>query len=447
MARGSRIRSPLFAAVLRPFQAFFALEAAGGILLLLAALLALALANSPWAALYQRFVEAPLEVRVGGAAVHFTVRDALNDALMALFFLVVGMEIKRELVAGELRSLRHAALPLAAAVGGMALPALLYLAFTRGTPAAGGWGIPVATDIAFALGCVTLLKGRIPHGLVVFLTAMAIFDDIGGILVIALFYGEGIAMTWLLVAAAITAVTYLGGRLQIYSGLFYAACGVALWYAVHHAGIHPTIAGVVLGLCVPARPLRPAREVLSELHSHTGKLLQDRNVDNIDGAELLSIEERIEELEPPLTRFTHALHPYVAFAIVPLFALTNAGVSLVGIGVSSLASPVTLGIIVGLVMGKAVGIFGASWAAVRVGFAQLPEGARFAQVLGIALLGGIGFTVSLFIAQLAFEDAPQTLTMAKLGVLVGSALAAVLGTGLLRLLPPAGTGAAARVRR
>jgi NhaA family Na+:H+ antiporter len=441
MARSALTRVPLFRVVARPVLAFFRLEASGGILLALATLVALVWANSPWAHGYEALFGTRLTLGAGGSEVHFSLHALINDGLMAVFFFAVGMEIQRELVVGELRRWRQAVLPLVAAAGGMALPALLYLAFTRGTPGAAGWGIPVATDIAFAIGCLTLLKKRVAHGLVVFLTALAIFDDIGGIIVIALFYGTGVHLSWLLGAGVLTAALMGAGRLHVRAMGFYAVGGALLWYLMHHGGIHATIAGVVLGLCVPARALRPPAEVITELHDFTGQLVAScrQSPEDVNNEQLLQIEERIEDLEPPLNRFLHLLHPWVAYVIVPLFALANAGVSLKGVGLSSLLAPVPLGIIVGLVVGKGVGIFAASMLAVKTGLAELPAGARTAQVFGVAVVGGIGFTVSLFIAQLAFPAAPDLLAQAKLGVLVGSGVSAVLGTGLLRLLPPSRT--------
>jgi Na+:H+ antiporter, NhaA family len=427
---------PLFAAVLQPLQRFFKLQAASGILLLLSAAAALLWANSPWADVYARVFDYPLSLGAGGAVGEFTVRELINDGLMAIFFFVVGMEIKRELVVGELRTLSRAVLPLIAAVGGMVVPALIYVAFNRGGPGAAGWAIPMATDIAFCIGILALLKGRVPNALVVFLTALAIFDDMGGILVIALFYGKGLHMEWLLAAALLTAALIVAGRLRARSPLLYAAFGLALWYALHHGGVHATVAGVILGLCIPARGHPRPREVLEGLHRHTGELLTRSDDEDLSNAAVLAIEERLEDLEPPLNRFEHALHPFMAFFIMPVFALANSGVSLAGIGLSQLAGPISLGTAAGLFVGKQVGIFLFTLLAVKLGVSSVPGGAPLRQLYGVAVLAGIGFTVALFIGGLAFPEAAR-LDEAKLGILLGSLLSGVLGYALLRLSPSA----------
>jgi NhaA family Na+:H+ antiporter len=428
---------PLFRAVVAPLQHFFRLEAASGILLLLSAAVALGWANSPWAESYARVFDYPLALGAGGSVATFSVRLLINDGLMALFFFVVGMEIKRELVVGELRTLSRAALPAVAAMGGMVVPAGLYALLNRGGDGMAGWAIPMATDIAFCIGLLTLLKGRVPNALVVFITALAIFDDMGGILVIALFYGTGLHVQWLMGAAALVGLAVVLGRLRVRSGLAWAVLGLALWYTVHHGGIHATIAGVILGLCIPARSGRPSLEVLRGLHAHTGAVVARaamRPDEAVEAAELLSIEERLEDLEPPLNRFIHALHPYVAFLVMPVFALANSGVSLAGVGLSQLGSPIPLGAALGLFVGKQLGIFGATVVAVKLGLSAVPGGASLRQLYGISVLAGIGFTVALFIAGLAFPDAAR-LDAAKLGILVGSLASGVVGFALLRVLP------------
>jgi NhaA family Na+:H+ antiporter len=316
---------------------------------------------------------------------------------MTLFFFVVGMEIKRELVVGELSTFGRAALPAVGALGGMIAPALVYLAFNRTPQTRAGWGVPMATDIAFCIGVLTLLKRRVPQGLIVFLTALAIFDDIGGIVVIALFYGHGLQVAWLLAAAAVATGAFVAGRMHVSSGLAYVALGVALWYAMHHSGIHPTISGVVLGLAVPARV------------PHA--------------------------VEPPLGRFVRLLHPFVAFGVMPLFALANSGVSLRSIGLADLADGVTVGIALGLLAGKQLGIFAFTIAAVALGLAPMPGRASRAKLLGVSVVGGIGFTVALFIAALAFPD-EALLARAKLGILAGSLAAGLLGSAILACTSP-----------
>jgi NhaA family Na+:H+ antiporter len=418
-------------------QAFFRLEAASGVLLLGAAVAALVWANSAAAASYRALLEYPVTVGLGALTVRFTLLELVNDGLMTLFFFVVGMEIKRELSHGELRTLARAMLPAVAALGGMIVPAVLFLAFNPSGPGRAGWAIPMATDIAFSIGCLTLLKSRVPYGLIVFLTALAIFDDIGGILVIAFFYGHGIHWVWLAVAGMLTAAVVVMGRANVGHGMFYAVAGSALWYALHHAGIHATLAGVALGLAVPATARRSADEVLRDLADHLSSLRnrEDHGDRSIDAAQLLMIEEKIEDLEAPLDRFVHLLHPHVAFVVMPLFALANAGVTVGGAGTAELVGRVALGAGVGLFLGKMVGVFCFTWLAVRLGWAPMPAGASAAKLLGVSIVAGIGFTVALFIAALAYADRPELLAQAKVGILAGSLLAGVVGTGVLLLTP------------
>ncbi|PTL85704.1 Na+/H+ antiporter NhaA [Vitiosangium sp. GDMCC 1.1324] len=425
----------LFQVAVAPLQAFFQLEASSGILLALCAVAAMVWANSPWADSYVALFDAPLALGLGGSLFHFTVRELINDGLMTIFFFLVGMEIKRELAAGELRTLSRALLPLIAAVGGMVVPALLYAALNAGTPALKGWAIPMATDIAFAIGCLTLLKGRVSHGLVVFLTALAIFDDIGGILVIALFYGTGVHVEWLLGALALTGLLGLCNRYDVRNGLVYAVLGGALWYAMHHGGVHATIAGVVVGMMIPARPTRRGRDVLEELHAFIGQLLREPEDESVRTSQLLHIEEQLEDIEPPLTRFEHLWHGWVAYGIVPLFALANSGISVKGMHLADLIKPLPLGVMLGLFVGKQVGIFLFTWVAVKLRLAEMPGQATALQLHGVAVVGGIGFTVALFVAGLAFSGEPSLLAEAKLGILLGSLLSAVVGYLLLRFGP------------
>lgn len=435
--RPERARVPLIGAVTRPLQAFVRLEAASGVLLLLCAVAALAWANvGPES--YRATFEYPLALGAGGTVATSTVRALINDGLMAIFFFVVGMEIKRELVAGELDSLAKASLPAIAALGGMVLPAGIFLVFNWGGPGQRGWGIPMATDIAFCVGILTLLKSRVPRALVVFVTALAIFDDIGGILVIAFFYGHGLSVPWLLGAAAVAALLFAMNRAHVTNGLAYAVVGIGLWHALHHGGIHATIAGVVLGLMIPARPRRSAREALHELADHVSGLDDQKPQDEeLEGAEILAIEEKLEDLQAPLHRFVHLLHPFVAFLIIPTFALANSGVSLAGSAISTLAAPVALGAAVGLFIGKQVGVFGFTILAVTLRLAPMPGGVSRMKLLAVSVIAGVGFTVALFIAALAYEDAADLLDQAKVGILLGSVVSGLVGFLLLRF-----TGAA-----
>lgn len=427
----------LFGTVVRPLQAFFHLEAASGVLLLGAALFALAWANSDSADAYRATLAYPFVLGAGALVVRFTLLELVNDGLMTLFFFVVGMEIKRELVHGELRTPARAMLPAVAALGGMIVPAVLFLALNPSPPGRTGWAIPMATDIAFSIGCLTLLKSRVPYGLIVFLTALAIFDDIGGILVIALFYGHGIHWIWLAAAGVLTAAVMAMGRVQVRHGIVYSAAGAALWYVLHHAGIHATLAGVALGLAIPATAPRSAAAVLRDLADHLSSLRdrEEHGDGGIDAAQLLMIEEKIEDVEAPLERFVHLLHPYVAFGVMPLFALGNAGVSIGGAGLAELLGPVALGAGVGLFFGKMIGVFSFTWVVVKLGWSPMPAGASGLKLLGVSIVAGIGFTVALFIAALAYADRPELLAQAKVGILAGSLLSGVVGAGLLRLTP------------
>jgi NhaA family Na+:H+ antiporter len=382
-------RASLIRALAEPLREFFRDEAAGGILLLAATVLALVLANTGVSDAFAAFVDGSVPLPGREVPVHALV----NDGLMTLFFLVVGLEIKRELVEGELSSVRSAILPAIAALGGMVVPAAIYLLFNSGAPGARGWAIPMATDIAFSIGCVALLKDRVPSGLVVFLTALAIFDDIGGIAVIAIFYGHGFEPLWLLPAAALAAAVVGLGRRGIHGAGSILAAGALLWFFFHESGIHATMAGVLLGVVVPVR--------------------------GANG-------------EEPAERMIKLLHPLVAFAIVPLFALVNAGVSLRGLTAADLLAPVCLGSALGLFLGKQIGVFLFSWGAVRIRIAGMPGRATLAQLHGVALIAGIGFTVALFIATLAFADDAGLLRQAKLGILCGSAAAGLAGMSVLR---------------
>jgi NhaA family Na+:H+ antiporter len=318
----------------------------------------------------------------------------------------------------------------------MVVPAAIFLAFNAGSPGAPGWGIPMATDIAFCVGVLTLLRRRVPHALVVFVTAPAIFDDIGGILVIAVFYGSGVHTAWLLAAAGATAGTAALSRGYVRSPLAWGIGGAAVWYTLHHSGVHATIAGVIVGLAVPARPRRPLRDVLRELSSYTAALARSAEDEGGDEAEVHGIEERLEELEAPLTRFVHALHPWVAFGVMPVFALANSGVDLSGLGASQLTGPIAVGTAVALFVGKQVGIFAFTLGAVAAGVAPLPGGASRTKLFGVSTVAGIGFTVALFIAGLAFPADPGLLDEAKLGILAGSLASGLVGAAVLRWTAP-----------
>ena len=407
-------------AVGRPIQSFLAVEAAGGILLVAATVVALVWANSPWREAYEQLIHTHLSITVGSFEIDETLQHAINDGLMALFFFVVGLEIKRELVAGELRDRRAAVLPAVAALGGMVVPALVFLALNLGGAGQHGWGIPMATDIAFALGVVALLGPRVPAPLKVFLLTLAIVDDIGAIVVIAAFYSDGIRWTWLLEAVVVLGLIVVAQRARVRSLVVYVVLGVAAWLFVFESGVHATIAGVVLGLLTPAKPLLPEVEAEAIVDQLEGR-------DDLTAEDVRRVEFLVRESVPPTERLERALHPWTSYVIVPLFAFANAGIVLSGDALTS-PSAVLLGVVAGLVVGKTIGISLFSWIAVRAGWGVLPEGVRFSQLVGIAVLGGIGFTVSLFITALAFDAEPALADQAKLGVLIASILGAAIGS-------------------
>jgi NhaA family Na+:H+ antiporter len=426
-------------------ERFLRIEAASGILLLVAAAVAMAWANSPWAAAYHRLWQTPVGIRIGSFAFERDLEWVINDGLMVIFFFVVGMEIRREIHHGELSEVRRAALPAVAALGGMVAPACIYLALARDPAAHAGWGVPMATDIAFAVGILTLLGPRVPPALRVLLLALAVIDDLGAIVVIALFYSSGIQLAGLVVAALGLAGVFLLQRFGVRTKVAYVPPALVAWGGIYAAGIHPTIAGVLVGLATPVRAwLGPDGFVLglrremdhlvsvstSELSSHEFALTLRR------------VDSSRREAMSPAESLIEALHPWVAFGIMPLFALANAGVVIsreeLGAGSTVVLSAVALG----LVIGKPLGVLGACALTLRTGVATLPRGLSFRHLLVLGVVAGIGFTMALFVAQLAFVD-PSRLAAAKLGVLCASGLAAVLGLALGRLLLPAATATGA----
>jgi Na+:H+ antiporter, NhaA family len=374
---------------------FLRLESTAGIMLFAAALLAFLADNSPLAPYYDALLATPVGVNVGALAIDKPLLLWINDGLMAIFFLLVGLELKREILDGELSKPARAALPLLAALGGMAVPAAIYAAVNWGNGAAlDGWAIPAATDIAFALGVLSLLGPRVPLGLKVFLTAVAIFDDLGAIVIIAIFYSSKLSVAALALAALALALLATLNWLGVTRVAAFAIVGVALWACVLKSGVHATLAGVAVAMAIPLRAAG------AEGHS-------------------------------PLRHVERTLHPWVAFAILPAFGFANAGVNFAGLTLASLTEPVTLGIVLGLFVGKQIGIFAVAGAAIVLGFGRLPEGATWTMLYGVALLAGIGFTMSLFIGTLAFAD-PAAAAQVRLGVLAGSALSALAGYAVLR---------------
>lgn len=414
-----------------PLAHFLHIEAASGVVLLLFTLAALGLANSPWSGPFLAFWKMPVGFSLGGFEISHSLKHWINDGLMVIFFFVVGLEVKRELVLGELRSPRLASLPVAAALGGMLAPAALYLALQWGEPGQRGWAIPMATDIAFVVGCLALLGSRVPHGLRILLLSLAIVDDIGAILVIAIGYTDALDLRALAAGLGGIAGVIVMARLGIRSIPAYTIVGTGVWFAFHESGVHATIAGVILGLLTPVRPW-VGESLLAGHVRALGRLLQGQVAERY--TLLRSAERAARESLSPLERIQTVLHPWVGFGVMPLFAFANAGVV---IQPEAFGDAIALAVAAGLVIGKPVGIVLLSWLAVRSGLAQLPQGVTWGSLAGGGVLAGIGFTMALFIAGLAFDGAP--LDAAKIGVLAASAFCAVVGMLMLSwLLPKSG---------
>lgn len=423
--------------ILSPFQEFTKKEASSGILLLIVTVGALVWVNSPFSSTYTSLWQSELTIGLGDFSLTKNLILWINDGLMAIFFLVVGLEIKREVLVGELSSLRRAVLPITAAVGGAVVPAGIYLALNMGNEGLSGWGIPMATDIAFALGVLALLGNRVSPALKVFLTAVAIVDDIIAVMVIALFYTEEISWLNLIVGGGFM-LALVGANLGgVRKPAVYALLGICLWLALLQSGIHATIAGVLLAMAVPSRArinvgefLEQSRNIL-EHFEQAGERREEVLANEDRQSALHALERTTRRVETPLQQMEHALHPWVVFAIMPLFALANAGVPLGGDLSATLIDPVSLGVIAGLVIGKQLGVTLFAWLAVKSGFAEMPVVVGWAQIYGVGWLAGIGFTMSLFIADLAFTGDPL-LGVAKLGILVASLIAGLVGFMILR---------------
>ena len=408
-----------------PLHEFLHFEAAGGIVLVAATAVALVWANSPWQDSYYTLWSTHLSVSLGSHSIDLTLQEWVNDGLMALFFFVVGLEIKRELVEGELREPRRAALPAIAAVGGMLVPAVIYVAINAGGDGARGWAIPMATDIAMAVGVLSLLGSRVAPPLKLFLLALAIVDDIGAIIVIALFYSDGIELGAAAVALVIIIAVAVLRRLGVRPIPVYVMLGAGLWLALHEAGLHATLAGVILGLMAPTRPIRRRDEVSDD------KL---RDVSTPETARETAVLAR--ESISVVAWLEHLLHPWTSLVIVPVFALANAGIPLSASALADAAtSRITYGVLIGLVVGKLVGITAFTWLAVRLRVGVLPAGVGWSGIVGVAALAGIGFTVSIFVASLAFDDVGLQ-DQAKIGILAASVVASGLGALLLSRARP-----------
>ena len=423
-----------FDKILNPFEEFIHRQTTSGLLLMGTAILALFLANGPFAESYLHILHASISVGVGSWLVEMSLHHWINDGLMALFFFVVGLELKREILVGELVTLRNAMLPIAAAIGGMVVPALIYFMVNPEGDAANGWGIPMATDIAFGIGALALLSSRVPKALITFLVALAIVDDLGAVMVIALFYTETIVVTPLFIAGGLFMLLLAFNMFGIRKTLPYFLVAVGLWYALLLSGIHPTLAGILGAMTVPAI----AKYDSERFSAHVKGLMKrfdfnnqpDQNImTNDDLANIVhKLEYSVDSVGVPLQRLEHAWHMPVAYFIIPIFALANAGIpiSFGSLG-ETISHPVMVGVSLGLILGKFIGITGVSWLVLKLGIAELPKDTRFTQIAGVSLLAGIGFTMSIFVAQLGFSHSEELLLMAKTGVLLSSLFAGVAG--------------------
>ncbi|MDO9282395.1 MAG: Na+/H+ antiporter NhaA [Methylotenera sp.] len=424
-----------FRRVATPFDAFIHGQTASGLLLIGATIIALVLANTAFADAYQHLLHVVVSVNVASWGVSMSLHHWVNDGLMALFFFVVGMELKREILVGELSNLRQAALPIIAAIGGMIVPALIYVAFNPTGDAARGWGIPMATDIAFAVGALVLLANRVPKALITFLVALAIADDLGAVLVIAIFYTQTLSIYWLGIAAALVAILFAFNFSGIRNAIPYFIIAVLLWYALLQSGVHATIAGVLGALTVPARSkydptlfiayIKDQMARFTTSHKQGGNVMTNHQLHTA----VQMLDKSVQGVQTPLQRLEHIWHLPVAFIVIPIFALFNAGIPLqMGSLSETFTHPVMLGVTLGLLLGKFIGITGACWLALRLGIGQLPRGTRFSQIAAVSVLAGIGFTMSIFIAELGFStEHADYLLMAKTGVITASLIAGLVG--------------------
>ena len=423
-----------FDKILTPFEEFIHRQTTSGLLLMATAVLALLLANGPLASVYEHVVHTPVGLNIGSRTLEMTLHHWINDGLMALFFFVVGLELKREILVGELAELRNAALPIGAAIGGMVVPALIYTAVNPDGDAARGWGIPMATDIAFAIGALALLAGRVPKALITFLVALAIVDDLGAVIVIAVFYTDSISLGPLAAACGLFALMLVFNKGGIRKTMPYFIVAVFLWYALLQSGVHATLAGILGALSVPAvpkyNPERFSQHVRDLMHRFDASHQPGKSIMTNDRlrAVVQTLENGVHSVEAPLQRLEHVWHMPVAYLVIPVFALANAGIPLefATLG-DTLTHPVMLGVSMGLLLGKFIGITGTAWVMLKLGVAALPRDTRFSQIAGVSLLAGIGFTMSIFVAQLGFGENPELLLMAKTGILVASLLAGVTG--------------------
>lgn len=424
--------------IARPFQVFVSIEAAGGIMMIIMTLAAMMLSNTALNEVYSKILHTNLLIGVGEVIFSRSIHFWINDCLMACFFLVVGLEIKRETLVGELASFRQAALPAAGALGGVVVPAMIYWGLNSGSVSEAGWGIPMATDIAFVLGALTMLGSRVPSSLAIFLVSLAIVDDLVAVIVIAVFYSQSISLVYLELAAVVVGILIVMNILGTRHPAPYIMVGMVLWAFVYASGVHATVAGVIVAMTIPARSARDTTGFTDEVRTLLKEFKDQRSRDYLihlreeNQSVIRQLEGMFRQLEPPLQRLEYVLHPWVIFGIMPIFAFANAGVELYStLLVNAATSNQSLGIILGLFIGKQVGIFSATWLAVKLGIASLPESVTMKHVYGGAVLCGIGFTMSLFIAELSFIDQPAMLAEAKVSILAGSLLSGIAGAAIL----------------
>ena len=432
-----RFRTEPIDRFLRPLHEFIHRQASSGIVLLFSAVVALIWANSQWAHVYHDFWHTEVSFNIGGTGISKDILHWVNDGLMAVFFFLVGLEIKREFLVGELSNIKQALLPIFCAVGGMAIPALVYMGFNFDSAGAIGWGIPMATDIAFALGVLALVGSRVPIALKAFLVAIAIVDDIGAVIVIAVFYTSAISLPSILLILVVMLVLISMNRLHVHHTHPYLIAGFFLWIVFLSSGLHATLAGVLLALTIPARSrinvrefLIIGRELLDE-YEGIGDLGNEVPVRQERQMALQELQKKITDVWMPLQRLEHLLHPWVAFGVMPIFAFANAGVSVTGDLGAAVSNPVSLGIIAGLLVGKQVGITLTAWVTVRFGWSRLPYGVTWPQIYGISWLGGIGFTMSIFVSTVAFGT-EDLLQVSKIGVLIASVISGLVGYAIVK---------------
>ena len=429
-----------FERIATPFEHFIHAQTTTGIILMFMTVLALILANTPLTEAYAHFFHTKVDLSVGSWHIKHTIHHWINDGLMAIFFFIIGLEIKREILVGELSNIKVAMLPILSAIGGMLLPALIYLAINHDGNGANGWGIPMATDIAFAISALVLLRKRVSPALVTFLVALAIVDDLGAVIVIAVFYTDTIQFVPLILSAVSFLMMLVFNRIGIHMILPYFIAGLFMWFFMLESGVHATIAGVIAAMSIPSRP----RQTPLDFTNHTRNLLDEYDnypvaTDHVmhekQKAILLNINDRIDAVGTPASRLEHDLHLPVSLIVIPLFALANAGISIdfSSIG-NTVMTPVSLGIICGLIFGKVIGIAGVAWISIKLGIAKLPESSNMSQVFGVAFLGGIGFTMSIFVADLAFLESPGLLFQAKVGILAASLFSGLFGYFWLRFI-------------